>query len=131
MNTGELKKTISTMMQTGKGILAADESNTTAGKRLASINIENTEENRRLYRELFLGTEEIKQYLSGVILYDETLRQKNNEGVLYVESLAKLGIVPGIKVDMGAKDFPGFPGEKVTDGLDGLRERLQIGRAHV
>lgn len=120
-----LQKTASRMMQKGKGILAADESNGTAGKRLTSIDVENTEENRRLYRELFLGAKGIEQYLSGVILYDETLRQKNNDGVPYAEHLENLGIVPGIKVDMGAKDFPGFPGEKITEGLDGLRERLQ------
>ena len=125
MKTEELKKTVSMMMQTGKGILAADESNNSAAKRLSSINVENTEENRRLYRELFLGAKGIEQYLSGVILYDETIRQKNNEGVPYAEALTKLGIVPGIKVDMGAKDFPGFPGEKVTEGLDGLRDRLK------
>ena len=125
MKTEELKKTISMMMQAGKGILAADESNKSAGKRLSSISVENTEENRRLYRELFLSAKGIEQYLSGVILYDETIRQKNNEGVSYVEALTKLGIVPGIKVDTGAKDFPGFPGEKVTEGLDGLRDRLK------
>lgn len=125
INISALQETAKKMMQKGKGILAADESNKTAGKRLDSINVENNEENRRLYRELFLGAEGIEQYLSGVILYDETLRQKNNAGTLYAEHLEKLGIVPGIKVDMGAKDFPGFPGEKVTAGLDGLRERLE------
>jgi len=125
MNTTDLKETIKNLMQTGKGILAADESNGTAGKRLQSVGVPNTEENRRLYRELFLGAKGIESYLSGVIFFDETIRQKNNEGVLYVESLKKLSIVPGIKVDMGTVDFPGFPGEKVTEGLDGLRERLQ------
>jgi len=125
MKTEELKKTVSMMMQNSKGILAADESNKSAGKRLASINVDNTEENRRLFRELFLGTKGIEQYLSGVILYDETIRQKNNEGVPYAEVLTRLGIVPGIKVDMGAVDFPGFLGEKVTEGLDGLRDRLK------
>lgn len=125
MNTQELKETISSLMQTGKGILAADESNSTAGKRLASVGVENSEENRRLYRELFLSTKGIEQYLSGVILADETVRQNNNEGKPFVTHLRELGIVPGIKVDGSTFDFPGFPGEKLTAGLDGLRERLQ------
>ncbi len=120
-----LQETVKKMMQKGKGILAADESNSTAGKRLSSVGVENTEENRRLYRELFLGADGIEQYLSGVIFFEETLRQKNNKGVLYPEALKELGVVPGIKVDGGAIDFAGFPGEKVTEGLDGLRERLQ------
>jgi len=108
-----------------KGILAADESNSTAGKRLSAICMESNEETRRQYRDLFLSADGIEEYLSGVILYDETLRQKANNGMSFVEMLTSKGIIPGIKVDMGAKDFPGFPEEKVTEGLDGLPLRMK------
>lgn len=107
-----------------KGILAADESNSTAGKRLATINLESTPENRRRYRELFLGTPGIEQYLSGVIFYDETLRQTMSDGTTFLDHLKKIGVMPGIKVDAGLQDLPNFPGEQYTQGLDGLRERL-------
>ena len=125
MNADLLKETAQKMVAAGKGILAADESSSTANKRLASVNIEQNEENRRRYRELFLASEGIEEYLSGVILYDETLRQKSNSGKPFHELLKERGVIPGIKVDMGAKDFANFPGEMITEGLDGLRERLQ------
>lgn len=121
----ELHKTTELLMAKGKGILAADESNTTAAKRLTSVGVEDSEENRRLYRNLFLTTPGIEDYISGVILYKETLNQKNNEGVFFTESLNAKGIVPGIKVDGGAIDMPGFTGEKITEGLDGLGERVK------
>jgi fructose-bisphosphate aldolase class I len=113
------------MMTRGKGILALDESNSTAGKRLQDIGVENTAENRRSYRNLFLSTENIEHYLSGVILFEETLNQKTNPGVLFSDHLNSLGILPGIKVDGGAKDHSDFPNEKITEGLDGLSERLK------
>lgn len=113
------------MVAANKGILAADESQGTAGKRLASINMESTEDNRRQYRELFLGMEGIENHLSGVIFHDETLRQTMSDGSSFVQHLQNLGIVPGIKVDMGLQDLPNFPGEKYTQGTDGLRERLK------
>lgn len=129
MNIQLLKKIAAQIVAPGKGLLAADESVGTANKRLASVNIEQTEENRRRYRDLFLGAENIEQYLSGVILYEETLNQKAANGKPFHEMLSKRGIIPGIKVDKGAKDLAGFPGEQVTEGLDGLRERLQEFRA--
>jgi fructose-bisphosphate aldolase class I len=113
------------LVAANKGILAADESNNTAGKRLASINMESTPENRLAYRELFLGTEGIENYLSGVILYDETIRQTLSNGKTVPEHLQGLGIVPGIKVDMGLQDLPNYPNEKYTQGIDGLRARLK------
>lgn len=113
------------MVAPKKGILAADESNSTAGKRLASIGLESTPENRRRYRELFLGTEGIEKYLSGVIFYDETLRQTLSDGTPFAKHLEDLGILPGIKVDMGLQDLPNYPDEQYTAGLDGLRERLK------
>lgn len=124
MNKELLQETVSKMMQKGKGILAADESNGTADKRLAAIEVEGGEENRRRYRDLFLSTPGIGQYLSGVILYDETIRQKALDGESFLKKITDEGFVPGIKVDTGAKDFPGFPGEKITQGLDDLDKRL-------
>ena len=124
MDIETLIQTSKQLMKKGKGILAADESEATAGNRLKSIGVQNTEENRRLYRDLFLSTPGIGKYLNGVILHDETLRQKNNEGLSFVDVLTKQDILPGIKVDKGVVDFEGFPGEKITEGLDGLRERL-------
>ncbi len=108
-----------------KGILAADESTGTAGKRLSSIGVENIEENRRNYRELLFTTEGIEQYVSGVILFDETIRQSTQDGVPFPALLKEKGIHTGIKVDKGAKQLVGSPEETVTEGLDGLRERLQ------
>lgn len=121
----DLKAIAQQLVAPHKGILAADESNATAGKRLASINLECTEENRRTYRELFLGTEGIEQYLSGVIFYDETLGQNLSDGTPFTTHLQNLGIIPGIKVDMGLQDLPNYPGETYTAGIDGLRERLK------
>lgn len=113
------------MVAKGKGILAADESSGTIKKRFDSINAESTEDNRRDYREMLFRTKEaMENYISGVILFDETIRQKSADGTLLVDIIKAAGAVPGIKVDTGAKDLAGAPGEKVTEGLDGLRERL-------
>lgn len=108
-----------------KGLLAADESLKTAGKRLATIGLEATEENRRQYRNIFFTAEGIEKGISGVILFEETMDQKADDGTPFVELLQNKGIVPGIKVDNGAKDLALYPGEKVTEGLDTLRERLE------
>ena len=112
------------MVAKHRGLLAADESTSTIGKRFTTIKLESTEENRRLYREMLFTTPGATDHISGVILYDETLRQKTQDGVPFPAYLAKLGMIPGIKVDTGAKPLPGFPGETITEGLDGLRERL-------
>jgi len=124
MSRNELESTAQAMVQAGKGLLAADESSGTIKKRFDGVNVECTEENRRAYRELLFTTPGIEQFISGVILYDETLRQKARDGSPFPQLLAKKGILPGIKVDKGAVEMPGFPGEKVTEGLDGLRGRL-------
>src|SRR5216110_321705 len=108
----------------GKGILAADESSGTIEKRLKSINVSSTEENRRMYREILFTTKGAGDFISGVILFDETIRQKARDGRTFVAALEEQGIIPGIKVDKGAKAMANFPDEKVTEGLDGLRERL-------
>ncbi|HWB39094.1 MAG TPA: class I fructose-bisphosphate aldolase [Candidatus Saccharimonadales bacterium] len=120
----QLKKTAKAMAATGKGLLAADESSGTIAKRFDSVGQENTEETRRSYRQLLLTAPGIEQYLSGVILYDETIRQATDSGQPFAEALKANGIIPGIKVDIGAKDLPFHPGEMVTEGLDGLRERF-------
>jgi len=112
------------MVAKGKGILAADESSPTIKKRFDSIQVESTEENRRAYRELLFTADGIDDYISGVILYDETIRQSTAAGKPFPEVLASRGILPGIKVDAGAKNLAGHPGEKVTEGLDGLRDRI-------
>jgi len=109
----------------GKGILAADESNSTAGDRLADCGLENTPENRRRYRNLLLNTDGIGEYLNGVILFTETLNQESDDGVKFPKLLQDKGIMPGVKVDLGKVDFNGFPGEKITEGIDGLAKRLQ------
>ena len=124
MNRSELETTAKAMVAKGKGILAADESSGTIKKRFDGIKLESTEEARRTYRELLFTTPKAADYISGVILYDETLRQKTKDGTPFPEYLKKLGIVPGIKVDAGAKPLAGFPNETITEGLDGLRERL-------
>jgi fructose-bisphosphate aldolase class I len=124
MNRSELEAIARAMVAPGRGILAADESTGTIKKRFDSIKVENTEENRRAYREMLFTTPGMAEHISGVILYDETLRQKTRAGVPFAELLGKLGVVPGIKVDAGAKPLAGFPGETITEGLDGLRERL-------
>jgi len=124
MDKALLSKTAAAMVARGKGVLAADESSGTCEKRFKTVNVECTEETRRTYRGLLFTTPGAEQYISGVILFDETLRQKTNDGVLFPEYLATKGILPGIKVDKGAMDLALCPGEKVTEGLDGLRGRL-------
>jgi fructose-bisphosphate aldolase class I len=124
MTATELDTIARAMVAKDKGILAADESSGTIKKRFDKIKLESTEENRRTYRELLFTTPGASDYISGVILYDETIRQKTRDGVPFAEYLTRNGMVPGIKVDMGAKPLAGFPGETVTEGLDGLRERL-------
>jgi fructose-bisphosphate aldolase class I len=123
LNTKLLEQTAALMVMPGKGILAADESNETADKRLADIGVDGSSEMRRQYRQLFLGAAEIENYVSGVILYDETFYQKSDSGETFPEMLALRGILPGIKVDQGAKDSSELPGEKLTVGLDGLEGR--------
>jgi fructose-bisphosphate aldolase class I len=124
VNRSELEQIARGMVAAGKGILAADESTGTIKKRFDAIHLESTEEHRRSYRELLFTTPDMNRSISAVILYDETLRQKTSAGVPFAEHLAKLGVIPGIKVDTGAKPLAGFPGETITEGLDGLRERL-------
>jgi fructose-bisphosphate aldolase class I len=124
MSIEDLRATARAMVAPGKGILAADESSGTIEKRFTSIGVESTEENRRAYRELLFTTDRVGEFISGVILFDETLRQGTADGTPFAEILANQGIVPGIKVDKGAKALAGFDGEKITEGLDGLRERL-------
>jgi fructose-bisphosphate aldolase class I len=124
MNPTELARIAKAMVAKNKGILAADESTSTIKKRFDSIKLESTEEHRRTYRELLFTAPDAAQYISGVIFYDETLRQKTKDGVPFPQYLTKLGIIPGIKVDTGAKPMALFPGETITEGLDGLRERL-------
>ncbi|TXH72806.1 class I fructose-bisphosphate aldolase [Thiobacillus sp.] len=124
MNTDELRSVANAIVARQKGVLAADESNPTIKKRFDSIQVESTEENRRRYREILFTAEGIERTLGGVILFDETLRQRTRDGIPFPRLLADRGIVPGIKVDQGAKALAGHSGEKVTEGLDGLRDRL-------
>lgn len=124
MDRAELEATAKAMVAEGKGILAADESSGTMNKRLESVGTEPTEELRHAFRNLMLTTEGAAEMISGVILYDETIRQSSDDGLPFAELLSKAGILPGIKVDTGAKPQAGFPEETVTEGLDGLRERL-------
>jgi fructose-bisphosphate aldolase class I len=119
----ELAATANAIAATGKGILAADESTGTIGKRFAPISVENNEENRRAYRQLLFTTENLGDYISGVILFEETLYQKTDDGVSFPEVLKAKGIIPGIKVDKGLKNIPGTDEETTTAGLDGLGER--------
>jgi len=123
MSVADLVSTAEALVAKGKGILAADESAPTIKKRFDSIGVDSTEDNRRFYRELLFTTEGANNFISGVILFDETLRQLAGDGRSLSEVLSSEGIIPGIKVDAGAKDLAGFPGEKVTEGLDGLRDR--------
>jgi len=123
MSAADLVSTAEALVAKGKGILAADESTGTIEKRFASINVECTEENRRFYRQLLFTTAGAADFISGVILFDETIRQSADDGRPFPEVLSSQGILPGIKVDTGAKDLAGYPGEKVTEGLDGLRDR--------
>lgn len=120
----QLSSTARALVAENKGILAADESFPTIEKRFKSIDIPNTEDNRRAYRDMLFGTPGLEEFISGVILFDETLRGSASDGTPFAEVLSKRGIIPGIKVDAGAKDLANYPGEKVTEGLDGLRERL-------
>ncbi|MDA0747157.1 MAG: fructose-bisphosphate aldolase class I [bacterium] len=121
----ELESIARTMVPKGKGILAADESNSTLQKRFDSIQIQSTEETRRAYREMLFTTPGMEAFISGVILYDETLRSSAADGTPFPELLASKSVIPGIKVDEGLLDLAGFPGEKITQGLDGLAERLK------
>ncbi len=124
MNLHILQATAQSMVAAGKGILAIDESHSTCKKRFEALGVECTEETRREYRELLLTAPDIAQYLGGMILFDETLRQSTRDGRSFVQVLKEAGIQAGIKVDTGAKDLALHPGEMVTEGLDGLRERL-------
>ncbi len=124
MKTETLQSIAKKLVAPGKGILAADESSGTIEKRLKSINVPSTEENRRAYREILFTTAGAGEFISGVILFDETIRQKTRDGRTFVEALEQQGIIPGIKVDKGAKPMANFAGEKITEGLDGLRDRL-------
>ena len=125
MDAKLMTETARAMVATGKGLLAADESAGTCKKRFDSVNVESTEENRRAYRELLFTTPGLSEYVSGVILFDETIRQKTKDGAHFAQYLQKNGIIPGIKVDAGAHDMTLHPGEKATEGLDKLDERMK------
>jgi fructose-bisphosphate aldolase class I len=124
MNTKQLKDTAQALFKDGKGLLAMDESNPTCNKRFAALGIPQTVEARRAYRELIVTTPGLGDSISGAILFDETIRQQKKDGTPFAKALIDAGIVPGIKVDEGAKNLAGYPGEKVTEGLDGLRDRF-------
>ena len=123
MPSNDLVANAKAMVAPGRGILAADESTGTIERRFKSINVENVEENRRAYRDMLFTTKGLGEFISGVILYDETIRQKSADGTTFVDLLAKNGILPGIKVDTGAKAMALFPNEQITEGLDGLQKR--------
>ena len=125
MDKDQLASTARALVQKGKGILAADESYGTIKKRFDKIDVPSTEETRRAYRELLFTTPGVEEFISGVILFDETIRQIAEDGTPFPELLSSRGIIPGIKVDKGAIGLPGFPGEKITEGLDGLLDRLE------
>jgi fructose-bisphosphate aldolase class I len=125
MSKQELETIAQAMVAKGKGILAADESMGTIKRRFDSIKIDSSENNRRDYREMLFGTKGLEEAISGVILFDETLRTAASDGTPFPQLLSKKGIMPGIKVDKGPVDIPGFPGEVVTEGLDGLRGRVK------
>jgi fructose-bisphosphate aldolase, class I len=125
MKTQDLIDTAKTLVAGGKGLLAMDESIPTCNKRFGKLGIPQTEEARRAYRELILTTPGLGECISGMILCDETIRQQKNDGTPFVKVITDAGIIPGIKVDTGAKDMAGHPGEKITEGLDGLRDRLK------
>lgn len=124
MSMHELESVARGVVAPGKGILAADESFPTIKKRFTSINVETSEEHRRAYRELLFTTPGVEEFISGVITFDETMRHKSVDGTPFPELLSSKNMYPGIKVDKGAVPLPGYPGEKFTQGLDGLRERL-------
>ena len=125
MSSKQLVEVAQAMVAEGKGILAIDESSGTIAKRLKSVNLESTEDNRRAYRDMLLTTKGLGDHISGAILYDETIRQSALDGTPFVDVMTQAGVLPGIKVDTGAHDLAGHPGEKVTEGLDGLRGRLK------
>lgn len=125
MNIDKLIETATVLVATDRGLLAMDESNPTCNERFAVLGIPRTEASRRAYRELLVTSPDLGESVSGAILYDESIRQKTNSGTPFVEILVGAGIIPGIKVDIGAKDMAGFPGEKITEGLDGLSARVQ------
>jgi len=125
MNIQELIETAKTLVADDKGLLAMDESNPTCNRRFAALGILQNEETRRAYREMIVTTEGLGKCISGAILYDETIRQQTKEGTSFVKTITDAGIIPGIKVDTGAKDMAGHSGEKITEGLDGLRDRLR------
>lgn len=126
MQQDPMTRTAQELVAPGKGILAADESSPTMAKRLAAIGVESTEEHRRSYRQLLFTTPGLAEHISGVILFDETVRQRADDGTPLPELLRRQGIVPGIKVDRGTTPLAGFPEETVTEGLDGLRARLEV-----
>ncbi|MDF1745080.1 MAG: fructose-bisphosphate aldolase class I [Gimesia sp.] len=124
MNTQQLTDTANAMVADDKGILAMDESTPTCDKRFANLGIPKNAETRRIYRGMIVSTPGLGESISGAILYDETIRQQTEDGSSFVKALTDAGIIPGIKVDAGAKDLAAHPGEKITEGLDGLRARL-------
>ncbi|HUX83499.1 MAG TPA: class I fructose-bisphosphate aldolase [Halothiobacillus sp.] len=125
MNTQALTNTATALVADDKGLLAMDESNPTCNKRFAKLGIPQTVDARRAYRELIITTPGLGARISGAILYDETIRQTTSDGIPFVQAAINAGIIPGVKVDAGAKDMAGHPGEKITEGLDGLRDRLK------
>ena len=125
MSIEQLADTALAMVAAGKGIIAIDESTGTIAKRFDGVGIPNNEENRRAYRELLLTTPKLGDYISGAILFDETIRQSTKTGVPFTKVMTENGIIPGIKVDKSTHALAGFPGEVVTEGLDGLRARLR------
>jgi fructose-bisphosphate aldolase, class I len=124
MTVTQLESTARALVSSGRGILAADESHPTLGRRFSALGIENTEESRRVYRQMMFTTPGVAEFISGVILFDETIRQQADDGTPLGDLLAKRGMIPGIKVDKGTKALAGAAGELITEGLDGLRERL-------
>ena len=125
MNIEILNEIANRMVQDSKGILAMDESHGTCKKRFDSLNIAVTEENRRSYRDMLITADSLNNYISGAILFDETIKQKTSKGISFSEHLESIGIIPGIKVDAGAKPFSCHENEKITEGLDGLSERME------
>ncbi|MGL5018748.1 MAG: class I fructose-bisphosphate aldolase [Luteolibacter sp.] len=125
MNTTLLVMTAQSLVANHRGILAMDESNSTCNRRFAALGIPQTEEMRRAYRELLITAPGLGDSISGVILFDETIRQRKKDGTPFIKVITDAGMIPGIKVDAGAKDLAGHPGEKITEGLDGLRDRLK------
>ena len=124
MNVQKLIITAKALVENGKGLIAMDESTPTCNKRFANLGIAENEDTRQAYRELIITTPNINKCISGMILYDETIRQKKQDGTPFVKAISDIGIIPGIKVDIGPKDMAAHPGEKITEGLDRLRDRL-------